>query len=699
MRQGFVLKRAVPVFALGIALFLAACQAVGPVRERAEDKAAAEAFAAAETYRGQGLLDKALERYAACLRAQPRGPQAALALHRMADIHRLRGQKGAARNLLENLLAEYPEYPQRAQAALERLRVLQNLGEHGEARKAAVRWLQDYPEHPERVQVLALLGEILDALGQPAKAFFWRLKAHKDLAGRPGTRAALEAKLRETIHSGDLPVLQEIVGYAAGTSLAPEAYHRLSRLYLEAGALESARGAAAALLQSTADPQWKLLGERLMAEIASAAEVRTDAVGCLLPLTGPFAIYGEEVLNGIQLGLFKQPAPSLELIVKNSASDPDQALAALEMLVREEKVVAVIGPLSSRVAGAVAPRAQELGVPLITLTQKPDITAAGDMVFRNFITPRQEVRKLVDTALERGIRRYAILYPQNPYGRLLMDLFWDRLEERGAEVTAVESYDPEATDFADEIKKMVGLYYPRPASVEERLDRAKPPVPAPAEDAERKAEEEEPEPIIDFGAVFIPDIPQRVVMIAPQLVYHDVLGVQLLGTALWQSTHLIDLAEDYVQGAVFTAGFYQGSQDSLVRDFLREYRESYEAEPGILAASGYDTVRLLAHLLGSESVRTRRDLQALLAGGNGIRGLTGRVAFDGTGEVIKDPLLLTISGREIRLLKPHAARGDDGHPDRDSGAATRPGRRKSSQEGSAFPEKAEAPAIPPPSED
>ncbi len=659
MREAFWLKRAIPFLGLGMALFFAACQVVAPVRKASEEAVAAEAFAAAEKYRRQGLLDEALQSYAACLKAMPRGRQAAYALHRMADIHRLRGQAGIARNLLESLLARYPDYPERPRAGLQLLRLLQRLGKHDDVRQAAVHWLQDYPEHPDRAQVLELLGETLDAMGQHAKAFFWWLKAREGLADRPQRRAALDARLTEAISRGDLTTLQEIVGYAAGTPLAPAAYHRLGRLYLESGALDSARGAATVLLASTTDPQWMRLGQRLMAEIASASEVRTDAVGCLLPLTGPFAIYGEEVLSGIQLGLFKEPAPSLELIVKDTASDPEQAVAALESLVREEKVVAVIGPLSSKVAAMVAPRAQELGVPLITLTQKPGITATGDMVFRNFITPRQEVRKLVETALERGIRQFAILYPENPYGRLLMHLFWDRLEEHGAEVTAIESYDPEATDFADQIKKMVGLYYPRPASVEERLRQAKAPAPG-AEDSqsngdkEGQEEEEEPEPIIDFGAVFIPDNPQRVAMIAPQLVYHDVLGVQLMGTALWQSTQLIDLAEDYVQGAIFSAGFYQASRDPLVQEFVREYRESYEAEPGILAASGYDTVVLLNHLLGRGTVRSRRDLQGLLAGGAGIRGLTGWIAFDVSGEAIKDPLLLTISGREIRPLEPLA---------------------------------------------
>jgi hypothetical protein len=68
-----------------------------------------------------------------------------------------------------------------------------------------------------------------------------------------------------------------------------------------------------------------------------------------------------------------------------------------------------------------------------------------------------------------GLPRFAILYPDTAYGRTLMNLFWNKAELEGGSITAIESYKPEETDFAVEIKKMVGLHYPRPESVVQAL--------------------------------------------------------------------------------------------------------------------------------------------------------------------------------------------------------------------------------------
>jgi branched-chain amino acid transport system substrate-binding protein len=155
----------------------------------------------------------------------------------------------------------------------------------------------------------------------------------------------------------------------------------------------------------------------------------------------------------------------MELIVRDTGGSPEKALAELETLVNTEKVAGVIGPLSSKTATVVSQKAQELGVPIVTLTQRSDIVETGDMVFRNFLTPAQEIDSLVQMAtVQLGLKRFGILYPDNTYGRFCMNLFWDRLDEMGGSVTAVEAYPPDGTDFADQIKKMVGLYYPRGAN-------------------------------------------------------------------------------------------------------------------------------------------------------------------------------------------------------------------------------------------
>ncbi|MBW1869293.1 MAG: penicillin-binding protein activator, partial [Deltaproteobacteria bacterium] len=515
----------------------------------------------------------------------------------------------------------------------------------------ALEWLDTYPDHPLKRDILILLGDNFSALGEKAQAFGWWLKAKEEWSDDPQRITQIDEKLNELISNSGLKTLKQLAEGAAGTLYAPKIYYRIASIYLEQNDKKKAIEAATSLLHSTRDEEWLSKGRELVKRTEEEMAVKQDVLGCLLPLSGPFSIYGEEVLKGIELGLgvhWDQTAETgLELLIRDTKGRPEEALAALENLVIDEKIMAIIGPVSSRAAIAVARKAQEMGVPVIALTQREGVVEEGEMIFRNFLTPSQEIDGLIDVAMgQMGLKHFGILYPDNAYGRYSMNLFWDRLNDMGGTVTAVESYGVDDTDFADQIKKMVGLYYPRPASLVQRLEDMKTP-----EDEEDSIYPEEPEPIIDFDAIFIPDSFQRVAMIAPQLTFYDVLEVQLLGTSAWQSPKLVEMAKDYIQGALFCSGFVGDSEEAGVRIFVEEYRDNFDADPGILAANGYDTIRLLKKVLSDKEIRTRKDLVNTLLGSQGFYGVSGIITFDPNGEAEKEPILLTISGNSMVPLQ------------------------------------------------
>ncbi len=377
-----------------------------------------------------------------------------------------------------------------------------------------------------------------------------------------------------------------------------------------------------------------------------------EVIGCLLPLSGSFALYGQEVLNGVQLALARvarQGSP-LQLIVKDTRGSAEEAASLVQELATANKAISVIGPLASRSAVSAAKTAQDIGIPIITLTQRDGITAEGDMVFQNFLTPAVEVDRLVQRATRQmGLSRFAILYPDSAYGRTLMNLFWDKVEEAGGSITAVETYKPDETDFAVEIKKMVGLHYPRPESVVQALLEKKYLLYQMGAET-GPSTEKEPEPVIDFDAVFLPDNAEKVSLIAPQFPFHKVFRVRFLGTSLWQSPELVEHAAEYLQGAVFPSGFSTQSDLPAVKEFVSLYRKAYAAEPGILAAAGYDTLLFLSHVLLQQAPKTRQDLQRALCDSKDFTGITGKMAFNERREAIKTPTLYSIRGKRLVAL-------------------------------------------------
>ena len=651
MITGFFLsKKAVPLLVAGIAFFLAACQPKTPPPVKVEQVKPGP-LAIADGYLENGEFKKALNAYGVFLKHAPKSEKSALALKRTSEIYLKLNQPENALTILEKISREYPDYTWIPGVRYEITDILFRIGKYKPSIARAMEWLDTYPDHPLKKDILILLGDNFSALGEKAQALRWWLKAREAWSDDPQKIAQIDEKLNELILNSGLKTLNQLAEGAAGTLYAPKIYYRIASIYLEQNETKQVIKTATSLLNSTRDEEWLVKGKKLLKRAKEEMAVKQSVLGCLVPLSGPFSIYGEEVLKGVELGLgvhWDQTAQTgLELLIRDTKGNPEEALAALENLVIDEKIMAIIGPVSSRTAIAVARKAQEMGVPVIALTQREGIVEEGEMIFRNFLTPSQEIEGLIDVAMgQMGLKHFGILYPDNAYGRYSMNLFWDRLNDMGGTVTAVESYGVDDTDFADQIKKMVGLYYPRPASLVQRLEDMKTP-----EDEEESIYPDEPEPIIDFDAIFIPDSYQRVAMIAPQLAFYDVLEVQLLGTSAWQSSKLLKMAKDYIQGALFCSGFVGDSEEAGVRVFVEEYRENFDADPGILAANGYDTIRLLKKILSDKEIRTRKDLVNALLGSKGFYGVSGFITFDPKGEAEKKPILLTISGNSMVPLQ------------------------------------------------
>jgi len=602
-----------------------------------ERKSLIDPFFMAEHYFRQQEYDLALEAYEQYLLEYPLGDKAKDALAKMGTIYYYRNQYGEALSLLKEAIKAFPLNGRRAEVHLLIAKIYYHLGKHEESKENALRWLELYKDYPRKEEVYYLLGENSMELNEYAKTLDWWLKVLESPYLTETRRQAVRSHLADLISKATEEQLEEMAAYAKGSDLIVPINCRLGAFFLRSDRLDEAREAAMEILRLAPGEDCIMKARELLEEIDERLRVKLDVIGCLLPLSGPFAIYGQEVLRGLELGLglFDKGSgvpSSLELVVRDTEGDPQKAVDAIRELKEDEKAALVIGPLISRVAEAAVEEAQESAIPIITLSQSEEITNKGEMIFQNSLAPQDQVRSLVNKVMdEMGLRRFAILYPANPYGTYFMNVFWDTVEEGGGVINAVESYDTQGTDFTKEIKKMIGLFYPRPN---------------PETEEEGGESKEQPKPIIDFDAVFIPDSYQSAALISSQLAYHDVAGVTLLGTDLWNSKELVEIAGRYVNGAIFPSGFFPGSGYPGVKEFVSQYSSSFGQEPGLLAAMGYDTIRIVKQILedNSEQIKTRSDFAAALAEARTFGSVTGPMSFDEQRRAKRNPLLLTVSG-------------------------------------------------------
>jgi ABC-type branched-subunit amino acid transport system substrate-binding protein len=640
--------KAIFCLVVGIAFFLSGCYP-RITYEISRD------FGLAEQDVQAGDYERAIQRYKLYLKEHPKGEGSRHALYAIARIYYDRQLYDEALVFFERVVREYPSHSKLPVTAYDVANTCYLLGDYERSKEAALNWLERYPTHSMRGEFLHLVGKNLRALGDYPKAFRWWLEASEASEKNSELRSEIAGHIIELITESSLEDLKKILKSGTDTPYFPHITHQIASLYYEDNQLENAKRMAMALVRSTPEQHWVSLGRAILERVEHEMSVKKNVIGCLLPLSGPYAIYGQEVLNGILLGIGlwnpSENEQDIELVIKDTSGETADAISAVEELVMEEKVMAIIGPLASKAMLGAAKKAQEWGVPIVTLTQKEEITAEGAMVFRNYLTPSKEIQSLVEKAVDGlGLRRFAILYPDNPYGQNSMSLFWDRVDELGGMITSAESYDPEETDFAVEIKKMVGLHGLRPKLIEQTVMQENQ-MRWENEIEEKHPSEENPAPIVDFDAVFIPDNPQRVALIAPQFPFYNIFGVRLFGTRLWQSSELIDQARDYVQGAIFPVAFFSEGKSEGIQEFVTLYRDNFESEPTDLAANGYDTIRLLKTVMNVENgVHTCRGLQRRLILYDGFNGVTGKISFDEQGEVEKYPTLLTISGTDFYVM-------------------------------------------------
>lgn len=385
-------------------------------------------------------------------------------------------------------------------------------------------------------------------------------------------------------------------------------------------------------------------------ELALLKNKNRFKIGCILPLSGKFKAFGEMALKGIQLALSDfaadHPEILIRLVVEDNSSTEEGSVVAAKNLVGKG-VSAVIGPFHT--AKGATKICQKNSTPIITMTHIPDITKNQDYVFRNFITPEMQANALVSYSMNvLKINRFAILYPDEPYGEKFMNSFWNAINQNKAIITGVEKYEPDTTDYSDAIKKLTGLKIDElrqlPLDDEEvELDEA-------GETYGAKIKEEELEPIIDFEAVFIPDGPSKAGSIAPQLAYFDITDAILLGPNLWKSNDLIDYSEGYLNKAVFTALFYSDSNNFVSTKFTKSFESLFGQKPEFVEAISYDTAFFVFSSAKNAESPSPAIIKDVLLSTSVFKGVTGSTYFDNEGECVKEIVLLEADSRGIREI-------------------------------------------------
>lgn len=389
-----------------------------------------------------------------------------------------------------------------------------------------------------------------------------------------------------------------------------------------------------------------LRSQEVISQLEAAKNVEAQTVGAILPLSGKNAPIGQRALRGLEMGLgLNIPGSAFKLAVMDSEGNPDSARRGVERLVKEDNVIAIVGSLLSKTGPTVAAKANEFGVPSLALSQRSGITEVGPTVFRNSLTSAMQIRALVRTAMEDlGMKKFAILYPNDAYGIEFTNIFWDEVLARGGKISAVQIYSPKETDFRLVIQRLVGTYYGEARQDEFNLRLKEMQQSDRKKSARQSNLETVLSPVTDFDAIFIPDNVKAMGQIAAMLSYNDVKDVKLLGTNLWNTKDLPRRAGNFANNILFVDSVSPASFEKS--HFVREYKNLYNEDPSLIEIQAYDAGLILRQLIAA-GTDSREDLVKKLSELNRFPGALGSLSMNSEREIERPVTPLTVEKGEI----------------------------------------------------
>jgi ABC-type branched-subunit amino acid transport system substrate-binding protein len=557
------------------------------------------------------------------------------ALFREAEVLFSRGEIEKALWRFSKLTVDYPASPLVPEVRFRMALCYDRLKRPKDAVRVLEEILSSFPDPARMSQVLTLLGDSQIELNDRHASLHWYGKALL-VPGRP--QGELKNKIRNLIDvmgSGqELAQVESLYrgAYAGG-------YAKLKRALM--ARRQGDEATARRLLTETEKEYREMDYVSQLKELVEPSPPPTTSmytIGVALPLSGIHQSFGERAIKGIELAIREagpKGAPStISLAVRDSKGGPQEAEKAIEELVTREKAIAVIGPLLSVEIERAARKAQQLKVPLLSLSQKEPALGKGDFVFQPSITPSAQVQALAAYSIkELDIHRFAVFYPNSAYGLLFKNLFAQEVTRRGGRILGTVLYQEDQTDFGQEIKSFFKV------ETVTRYDAAN-----------RKIEEFKSTHSIQ--GLFIPDTYDRAGLLLSQMAFYDVKDPVFLGPNGWNHPDLIRTAGGASEGCTFVDAFFKGNPGGQAGRFADAFRRSFGRDPETLDALAYEAARFVRQCLETKSVSSPIQLRDEIRQVLNYQGVSNLRGFGEGGRPLRTLTILRIKNGRIEQVSP-----------------------------------------------
>ena len=362
--------------------------------------------------------------------------------------------------------------------------------------------------------------------------------------------------------------------------------------------------------------------------VSAGVQAQDLKIGGLLETSGFVASLGQPGLDGAMLAVEQVNAAGgingrkVQFVNVNSESDNTKTVSAAKRLIEQEKVVAIIGPMSSGSSFAVVDTIEKARVPMISNGASRGIVLPPEQKKFTFLAPLTDV--VVQTAMlkdmqAKGIKKIAILNSDVAFGTSGRDSLEKLAGDFGVQIVAKETFGNADTDISPQLTKIRG------SDAQATVAWATGPG------------------------------------LAISTKNHRALGIK---TPLYLAHSANDfnylrLAGDSANGVLLpssklyvTASLPAGdAQKAVVEGFVRDYEKKYGKLPATFAGNGYDAAMLLMEAIrkaGTDPVAVRDAIE----GTKNHVGVTALYAYapdDHFGTKPESVVMLTVKAGKFEL--------------------------------------------------
>ena len=290
----------------------------------------------------------------------------------------------------------------------------------------------------------------------------------------------------------------------------------------------------------------------------------------------------------------------VKLIVEDEKDSPATAVNAVQKLINVDKVIAMVGPMTSGDTMASGKIANDAKVVLISPTATtPKLSGYGDYIFRGCSRIDTQAKVLTDyVAKHWKPKTVAIFYSNEPYGKGCAGLFGKFFEKHGIKVVAKESFNRGARDFKSELTK---------------IKAAKPDI------------------------LFIPGYTPET---APAAAQARQLGMKqkILGVYGDMDPIYIKLAGKAAKGHIIGVEYDEGYGTIKNKKFIKDYnalvKKNKDPYNIMFAALSYDAASLILEGM-KKNGPTAAGIKKYLENVKDFDGVTGKLSFNKTHDVVR----------------------------------------------------------------